>query len=273
MRSILLPVTPNYIAVGLWFKFYERWQDEVDKVEVCFNEKTHGEGLRQLVDNTEADYVMLAEFDGIIFKPGFVDKQFRRLEANTADVIGSPRMSCTPEVAEAAKQRFGLSYEGEGDRGPHLWPNFLFTRTDLLRKTDMNFGQFGRKKGEYIKELDYTVKEDGFGGDTFTWTSLQLRAMDLNILEIKQYHSHPSDLEDYKANKNLWDGECDRFHMGSLSGDLTHPKTEMEKMEMERRLMWLQLGGKEIQKDIVRYGLDEKRIESMSLIYKELVQW
>jgi len=274
MRSVLLPMTPNYAVAGLWFKFYERWQDEVDKVEVNFNTKSHGKGIKDLVLSTKANYIMLAEYDGIVFKKGFVDEMFSLIEEGEYDIVGSPRMSCTPEVAEVAKKKFNLDYEGYGDRGPHFWPCFFFTKTSLLEKTDMHFESFGKKKGEYIKMLDHEVK-DVFGGDTFTWTSLQLRSVvkPERILEINQYHSSLYDLEDYRKNINLFDGKCDRFHIGSIAGNIVKPNTDQEKWELERRIMWLELAGLDQTYVIKENGLSRSRVNKTKKVYKELVQW
>lgn len=273
-RSALLPVMPRFPVVGLWMKFYERWQDEVDKLEINFNQTSHGDGIRKLVENTKADYIMLIEYDGIIFGKGFVDENFKLLESGEYDVIGSPRMSCGTDIAKLAADKWGLNYEGEGDNGPNFWPNFLFTKTKHLLATDRNFGSHHWKPGEHMIPFDILNPYDyDIGGDTFVNTSLQLRAMGLKIKEIPQYHAHPDDLENYKKNTGIFDGKCRYFHIGSLSGDVFRPQTEMEQRELERRLVWHGLAGGAIEHFIRNYDLDTARMSEMKRIYKELVRW
>jgi len=245
--------------------YYETvWHDEVDELWIALNstmEKKvvldlisrfpkkvkfiylnqrlgYGKPLNLLLECSPKGDVLLLEDDSIIFKKGIVTKYFNLLD--TYDVLGSPRMSCSAEVAQKLKEEFNLNYEGWGDRGPNFWPCFLFTHKELLLKTDRNFDP-----------TDW--------GDTFCWMSVQLRRLTSNILEIPQYHCSPDDFYNKEAKLGIFDGECGYMHLGSLSSGIESyllddnqvPLTDREKnirannpqpipkdKEMQKRYMW-----------------------------------
>lgn len=259
-----------YHYSGFWLKFYERWQHEVDQLCINHNTSGHGQSLTKLVNETDSEYLMFIEEDGIIFKPGIVDKYFKMLEPGQYDVIGSPRMSCSPKITEIAKNKWDLNYEGEGDKGPNFWPNFFFVKRSILMQTDLNFANKSWQPGEELlgEKLTETV-----AGDTMVSMSLQLRNLvpKERILEIPQYHSSPFDFEDYRNNKNIWDGNCSWFHLGSASGDFTPWKTDMERLEAERRAMWHELCGKDMSKTIEKFDLRKDKIEEWKQIYREVL--
>ena len=83
--------------------------------------------------------------------------------------------------------------------------------------TDLNFGPTGWKPGQYCKELDHTFKEVN-AGDTFVWTSMQLRAKGLRFKEIPQYHASPFELDDRDNRQGNWTVDKPTYlHGGSLS--------------------------------------------------------
>lgn len=301
--------------------FYEVWQDEVDTLYICLNSDIeynviadliqllnhpkivltyfnrtlgHGTAINEMLSLCNEDYILLIEDDSIIFKKGVVTKYFELLKNNTYDLVGSPRMSCPPAVAEYLKKEFDLNYEGWGDKGPNFWPCFLWARKQDLLNTDRNFS---------ATEF----------GDTFVNTSIQLRKKGLKILEIPQYHLSPDDEINLANNRGVFDGECGYMHFGSLSsgientlldqnnkplkdrkkpncGEVNLKKrdlTPMEKLELERRVVWWneayrlnqqlfgEFGdayGKAIEKLIIECKLSRENINNMLKMYKEVIQ-
>jgi hypothetical protein len=295
-RAALLPHPADPFLFKYWLDSFKVWGEEVDKLYILINspiEKSvidymlslvkddpkikamylgyqieHGTALNEMLEVCRESYVLLVEDDGIIFKPGVVDRYFSLLESGDYDVIGSPRGSCGREITEQAQIKFNLDYSGYGDVGANFWPNFFFTRKHILLETDRNFAARAWKKGEKIEPLDYIVEDEVCPGDTFVNTSLQLRAKGYKILEIPQYHGNTNDTEDYGKSTNLFDGKCPWVHVGSLSSgthgvlkddynrplgrrtiDAENGKTnlggfcssEEEKLEWERRVSFWEL--------------------------------
>jgi hypothetical protein len=102
------------------------------------------------------------------------------------------------------------------DVGPNFWPNFVFTKTELLKKTDMNFDSKLWEKGEEIKEIDLVMKEQG-QMDTFGWMSIQIRTLTGKIGYIPQFKAYP--IDPYLARNAEWTfcGLAKWIHAGSLS--------------------------------------------------------
>lgn len=271
MREVLLPTLGSTHLLGMWLRFYERWQEEVDSLRVHFNNYTHGTALRRMVSESKSDYLLLIEDDGIIFRPDIVDECFKMIENGQADIVCSGRMSCHPELAEAAKKKYKLDYSGLGDKGPHWWPNFFFCKRIDLMITDLHFEAKGWEKGEQIKELDHTITNDGVSGDTFAWISIQLRARGLKIHEIPQRHSSIYDVEEYEKGEGLWDGTAEWVHLGSMTGDWKKPDNDIESREMEKRLMWHKLCGQNVLAKTESLGVDLKRLLKLEEAYKALL--
>lgn len=296
-RAVLLPHPADPCMFTYWLHLFEIWESEVDKLYIYVNspiekpvirymhslvadnpkinwqyndvQTEHGFAIDRMLDIVQEDNIMLVEDDGYIFKPGVVDKYFSALESDNYDIVGSARGSCSMEIWEASRLKYDLNYSGLGDVGPNFWPCFFFSLKNVLLQTDRNFGAKHWPKGTQIKELGYTVMEDGCYGDTFVNTSIQLRKLvpKDRILMIPQYHGSPDDLEHYEKQYNLFDGVCPWVHVGSLSSG-THgvlqddfgrplarrlidpPKespalagvcnTEQERREWERRVQWWQ---------------------------------
>lgn len=273
-RCILLPAIGDPMLVKMWIAQYLKCANShVDNLYVIVNSaypqeirnyseklfkeigavvvgnypnmKTHGVILRELFENSTEDLVMLIEDDCFLFNRNEIDKCFRGIEKEEYDLAGSPRGSCTMELWDAAKTKWGLDYSGARDVGPNFWPNCLFVkRTDLLR-TDLYFGEKEFKAGEYIASVDYTMKETGYG-DTLVWMSLQLRGLGLRVKEIPQYHGSLQELSHYNKHQGLWDGYAPWTHTGSSSSAqsllmdkmIPEANTYEEKLELERRLAW-----------------------------------
>jgi hypothetical protein len=224
----------------------------------------HGHAIDYALERVKEDLVMLIEDDCYIFKPGAVEKCFCYLEGHYYDVVGSKRGSCSTEISETAKNLYGLDYSGAGDQGCNFWPNLFFSSKKLLMETDRNFAARAWQKGETIEALNHIVGRDEVVGDTFVNTSLQILAKvpQNRIKYVPQYHGYPQDLEDYMRQQNLWDGQAEWVHVGSLSSGvggalrddqgrplsrrtIDPPNTQpmetisfADKKEWERRVQW-----------------------------------
>lgn len=302
------------LMYGLFKKY---WYDEVDHVYINFNTEMDrdfipelisrvipdkkisviyhpyqlgfGEPIRQMIHIAKEDLILLLEDDGFIYTSGVISEIFKGIENNEYDIAGSPRRSCGQEIWDRAKELFNLNYEGEGDRGPNLWPNFLFCRRSDLLKTDLNFGSVAFKPGDYYEVLDYTFKEED-AGDTFVNTSLQLRKMGLRIKEIPQHKASPNEIPE-RANKtgNWIKGKPPYIHAGSLSsgyswnGFLLGRQPIVEKNDIETRVAFWRLAldlveGFDEFKEIYKEGiekltaqLNEAQINAKYNTYRELL--
>ncbi len=266
-RAVFLPCIPNANAeVGMWMTFYERWQPEVDELRVCFG-LPHGEALKKLVLESTADYVLFCEMDGIIFTQNIVDRCFKMLENDEADIIASERMSCTPEVARIAAEEFHLDYSGLGDHGCNFWPNFFFVKRSLLLQTDLDFGPHGWEKGTLLFGREVQEKS---AADTMGWMSLQLRSLTKKIITLPQYHTSPYDLDDLQKHEGIFDRHAQWIHIGSISGSLFEPKTDMERLELTKRLVWQKLCGKDVTQSM-KY-VDSQTFSNWESAWKELLK-
>ena len=230
-----------------WLSFYEKvWKDEVDKLYIDlnmpswvpeevkdFNRKIasgtsksvvieeddfqwHGMAMKRLAEACKEELVVFIEDDCVIFKRGQLDKCFKLIEADKTDLVGSPRDMCSKIICERSAQKYGFGGHPLYNAAPNWWPNLFFIhRSDLLR-TDMHFWHKNWSPGEKIEPLDLTAKED-ICGDTFVWTSIQLRALGLRDIAVPQYRSYPHDLQLQARREGLWDGDCGWVHIGNLS--------------------------------------------------------
>jgi hypothetical protein len=209
-----------------------------------------------MLDIVTEDYVMLVEDDAFIFRSNQVNNAFEYVEKNVIDIVAGKRGSCALEIIERAKEVYRTD-----EHGPNFWPNFLFTKTQNLRMTNENFSSHLFPAHQYIPELDYTPTTD-LTSDTFVWASLQLRHMNLTVLDLPQYHLNTDDEPDFINQRNVFDGNAGWCHVGSLSSGIggflanefgiplsqahleeqtsrslpDYGRTEQEKMELERRV-------------------------------------
>lgn len=308
-RAVFLPSPGDPYVLLHCLSYIDNWINEIDKLYININsaidpkliEKTivklnhpkmdityvdhsldHGGSLNYMLERCSEDNILLIEDDSIIFKKGIVDRYFRVLENNEADVIGSPRGSCTNWIWETARERYNLDYSGFGDKGPNLWPCFLYTKRQTLLDTDRNFCARRWSKGDSL--MGQTVPGDE-AGDTFVNTSIQFREKGLRIMEIPQYHCGPDDFAYVMGRLNMFDGQCGYLHFGSLSSGihgylhdidsiplasmkLTNPRpvsiplpsTEQERTELERRVS--------IWEEASKFDIDAQ----WDKIYREAVQ-
>lgn len=303
--------------------FKERWYDEVDRFWVCYNNHSkipldvvsevlgklvkdpkvnlmyyqrgigNGMPITQMCHASHEDNVMLLEDDGFIFSNGVVDECFKKIEDGSYDAGGSPRFSCGVEVGEASKKKYNLDYTGYGDVGPNFWPNFFFCKREDLMKTDMNFASKTWEAGERSEELDHTFKEQNHG-DTFVWTSVQMRAMGLKFFEVPQNHASPTELADKELKTMNYIGDPMRWiHGGSLSagmggylsGEVPGHETKQQRQEMETRVAFWTIASDVIEgfddfKKVYKEGiksltanakLNTGRINAKIKLYKELM--
>ena len=207
-----------------------------DKIVVIYSDHitNHGTALDTMLSQCNEENIMLIEDDTAIFKKGIVDKYFNLLETDQYEVVGSPRGSCSQNWAEIAKNKFNLDYSGFGDRGGNFWPCFLWAKKSVLLETDRNFNAKTFEAGENF--LGTTLTELACG-DTFTWTSMQLRLAGRRILEIPQYHCNPADKKFYKPRKlGIFDGKCGYMHFGSLSSGISGYLIDRNNKHLKDRL-------------------------------------
>ena len=323
-RAVLLPIPGDPFLAQFWLKMYERWKGEVDRLYVYVNSpiprfvmdynkkkfqgvgamvltadhsKEHGECLRIMTMLASEDNIMFVEDDGFIFKSGKVNECFSKIESGEYDIVGSARGSCSQEILDKAQEKWGLDYSGFGDRGCNFWPNFFFTRKELLLKTDKNFGAKNWNPGETIRGLNMSANEQCIG-DTFVSASLQLRNLTGKVWYENQYHGATNDQEDYNNRTNIWSPEASWLHVGSLSSginNLLNPdkplvaefNTEQEKLELERRVAFWSLFYDEsdpndlveyreryrqgIDRLVAHYNLSPTRISKRKNIYREVL--
>lgn len=269
MKSAFITSSGDPYVLLNCLHYYETvWQDEVDELWIALNTTMerevmvelikrfpkgvkffytnqrlgYGTPINHVLDMSPEGKVLLLEDDSIFFKKGVVTKYFDLLDEYK--LIASPRMSCPKSTADYAKKKFGLNYEGWGDKGCSFWPCFLWIDKSLLLSTDRNFNPTK-------------------WGDTFVSTSLQLRELigdQSKILEIPQYHCSPDDFQNKEQGLGIFDGECGYMHLGSLSSGIEsylldedqvplcdreagikaiNPKPIENTPEMQKRMMWL----------------------------------
>lgn len=330
-RAAILPYPGDPFLLNYWLKFFDEiWGEEVDKLYIYLNcpaeeavinyirhlcnvrpkinlqyhpaQTEHGTAIDRTLDIVTEKYVMLIEDDAFIFKKGVVDSAFKKIESGEYDIVGSKRGSCSFEILEKAKEKWGLNYEGLGDQGCNFWPNYFFSTKELLLKTDRNFNSRAWNKGDKIEPLDWVVDVDQVVGDTFVNTSLQLQNMvpQSRILYLPQYHGSPDDLEHFAKKQYLFDGHAPWTHIGSLSSgvggllkdDFDRPlslrkvdppkeetilpkewcQTEGQRWEFERRVQWWATFydyAKDIPADLKEYhGLYAKALARIILQFK-----
>ena len=283
-RAALMSTCGDVFITSLVIKLWnERWRDEIDKFYINFNNHCQvpsgvvGEFMRNIANDKKIviiyhpvgisngppqvellklcneDLILLLEDDFFIFESGIVDNYFKKIESGETDIVGSPRYTIG-EVAEAAKKKYNLDYEGYGDRGFGWWPTGFFCKREDLLRTDLDFGSKKYPKGEYFKELDHTFENDDYT-DTFTWTSVQLRYLGLRSIEIPSHKADPYE-EDSMRNKMMnWHPTQQPFnhiHGGSLSTSIggylsgrvpdVSPKGALEEMESRIAFWTIALG-------------------------------
>lgn len=251
-KAAFLPTPCDPYICLLWIAINKTWFNEVDTLYVLLNGDTekpvaeyiqskfeeipnakveyipsmiqHGTGLAMMTKKAKEKLVMFIEDDAFIFKKGWVSELFGKIERGDCDGLGSPRTSSSMDLQRAASRALNVDLAGFGDVGVGFWPNFFFCKRADLLTTDLDFNAKGWEKGNYIKEIDWTVEPDEgrthIGADTFVWGSIQLRALGLKFIEIPQYHLHPEWESERNSKVNVFDGKAGWMHAGSLSGSI-----------------------------------------------------
>lgn len=239
MRAALLPMGGDPFLNAYWLRNFQTWVEHVDelRIVICdqhdpviqeylnkqlarfpnviarYTHRTdHGEIIRQLINETSADTIMLCEDDAFVRKPEQIKNCFEAIERDSTDLIGCPRATGSREIIEWAQERFGNWFcPTTGESGPLLWPCFLFAkRSDLLR-TDRHYGAWGRPAGTAVMNRTYVTDQ---AMDTFGWATLQLRGLGLKIDILPNYRVVP-------WNMAQWT-DAPWFHVGSLSVGYGH---------------------------------------------------
>lgn len=218
MREILLPTGTDPLILSFWFRFVDNLPDS--QIRVYPNNIGHGLALKKMVEDSEADTIMLMEEDSYVLDKEFVEKCFSMIEDEDYQIVGSPRMSCSLKLARIMERRYNLDYTGEGNKGPGFFPCFFFADVETLKETDMYFAPMGWERGERVPILDIYAPED-LSFDTMGWVALQLHEAGVKIHTIPQYHRPPLDMSHWHKKEDIWSiSNLPWIHMGSLSGDI-----------------------------------------------------
>ncbi len=245
MRSALLPTPGDPFMLAYWLRNYETWRDQVDELVVFVNGQRdpalvqydqsiveavggrflasehsagHDGALLYLLQNTEAEHVVLCEDDAYVRHPEKVGDAFFRIEHGHTDLVGSPRH----EDYAGQYVLFGSYNPGDLAELRHgLWPAFLFARRADLLATDQRFGDRGWPRGGHIDGWGpVTPAVCDFIGiaaeyvhlDTFFGTTFQLRAKGLRtelVHHVRLYDARAT--EEWLAEDPPW------FHVTGLS--------------------------------------------------------
>jgi hypothetical protein len=324
-RAIFISAGGDPLLASFCLKLLkERCWDEFDSVYICYNNSTltpvsaqaefidqclgdekikliywptqlgYGLPITKMLQVATEDLICLLEDDGFVFTPGSLEKHFQMIESGEYDALGSPRMSCGAEIAEALKEKYHLDYSGYGDVGPNFWPNFLFCKRKDLLITDGDFAPRRFEKDKFYPSLDHVMDQEEYG-DTFVWTSIQMRHNGVRFKEIPQFHASPYEIEDIQKGERNWRGEKPFWmHGGSLSvgagkylnNVVPDVSTDIAKQDFETRAaFWMIIAGvvdgfksykytyqKGIEDLINNAGLDRDRIGQKIGIYRSLMQ-
>lgn len=259
--AALLPTPGDPFQVAYWLRNYERvWRGEVDELIVHVNAQpvdearafireqverfpegrylewngggrmSHGDSLNILVGECDADLVVLIEDDTPVRRSGAIRHYLLDVFSGATDVVASPRGSMTPELQQAALERWGEIRTEDGSSGHGMWPAFVFCRLQTLLDTDRHFGERAWSPGRDVAGLRYTIQgSEQAVADTFGATAFQLRDR-CHVLNVSQWKGPWG-----------WQGWLDEglpfpwFHIGSLSssGNLVLETAEL----MEGRLL------------------------------------
>jgi len=216
--AALVPADDPFITLMFFKSFDTVWQDEVEKLYICYNSDVDekvanyvrdrflgnpkvtwlymnrsagaAEPLVKCLEVCGDDYIVFMENDSYVYQKGVIRKCFNLIKGGQFDAVGSPRGSCSQGLYKILLQRFGCPATPSGDAGPNFEPCFFFAKRKDILKTDLNFGSKTFPKEVYIKELDWTPTQNE-DADTFGWMSIQLRAMHLNFGYVPQCRVYP----------------------------------------------------------------------------------
>lgn len=245
MRAALLPAPGDPFMLAYWLRNYETWRDQVDELVVCVNGQTdpeviaydqriieavggrmihspytlgHDGAMLRLLENTEAELIVMCEDDAYVRHPEAVGASFAKIESGETDIVGSPRH----EDYAGAWQEWGDYVPGDLAELRHgLWPAFLFIRRADLLATDKVFGDRAWPRGGNIQGWGYVgpavcdyvgIAAEFVHLDTLFGTTFQLRSAGLRtdlVHHVRLYD--PKATEDWLAEDPPW------FHVTNLS--------------------------------------------------------
>jgi hypothetical protein len=224
--AAILPTTGDPYITGLWLNSFKKtWGKEVDSLYVCMNsgvdqpvadyvaqefEKLgahvikyrgftdHGQAIRYCLEACTDDMVFLSEDDFYVLRTGEIARLIRRVSSNLVDCIVSPRSSCSSGIHGAIVSRFNLI--GLEANEPNFWPCLAIIKRSLLMETDLWFNSKNFVRGVLIPELQWTPGGSEECGDTFVWTSIQLRCKRLRFQLEPQYRLTTEDIKQQKSD-------------------------------------------------------------------------
>jgi len=238
MRAALLPTPGEPFMLAYWLRNLETWREHVDEVSVLVNGGDqaacqqvidagarvhcmprpigHGPALRWLLENSDADHVVLCEDDAYVRTPKAVDGAFRAMTSGSIDIIGSPRYEdADNDYAEWPDKPDGTV----ADLGRALWPAFLFARRADLLATDRGFEDRRFHLGETVPGIGPVTAEmcehvgvapDHIHVDTFYATTYQLRSKRIELIHRTRVLQAEA-VEDWLRYDPPW------FHVSGLS--------------------------------------------------------
>jgi hypothetical protein len=238
----------------------------------------HGDALRILIEETDADVVLLMEDDVRVRHKYAVGYSFDRIKMGQYDVVSSPRGSMSGGLQQRCIERkWATTPLVDLGREAGMWPAFVFAKRADLLATDRNFGPQAYVAGDTVPGLHWTLPPGAEEcADTFGNTAFQLRDT-LRVYDQPQWKGpwHWAQWLDHGKDEIM-----DWFHIGSLSssGDLVaenppfqDPRVltdEMEQREWAHRLHWwgrcLVLHGWELPRiaDTYKHNLERLRVHA-----------
>jgi hypothetical protein len=234
--AAILPTVGDPYILGLWINSYKKvWGKDVDALYIYVNSgidqpvmdylrslleeagshvlefrniDNHGVGIKKCLDVCTEDLVMLCEDDFYVLHQGAIRSLVSKVASGEVDCVVSPRGSCSLGVQSAVSAHFGL--QGAEAAEPNFWPCLVIAKKETLTSTDQWYDSKNFPPGVFIPELQWTPSAPGECGDTFVWTSIQLRNKCLRFHSENQNRLTTNDLS--KPRFNLpW------VHFGSTS--------------------------------------------------------
>jgi len=212
MTNRMEPNVRDFIVNKLTNNGYHVWYQEQADV--------HGNVLKDLMKEVKEETVILLEDDFFVTSPGVLEPLFLKIERGEVDCIGSTRGCCTTKMTDAIAKTFkltGNSPEHPISECPNLWPCLFVSKTTTLNKTDGHYAAKQWDKGTVVPYINMYCDEAECG-DSFVWTSIQLRGQGNTFAYEHQHHTAPDDLQDFPRRTALFSyNPIPWVHVGSLS--------------------------------------------------------
>lgn len=192
----------------------------------------HGHNIDSLLTRFEPDIkenILLMEEDDYVLNPALLEIEIKEYFDENYDVLGCPRGSCTPYMAELIRQYvysksdFYLNTKLRKDEYTlNFWPTLLLTKKKHFFNSSRNFCAKSWPVGTTLKLGDSeTVLTEDCNGDTMVGFSMELY-QNPEVKRVKMLHElYHSKLEDNEFIPQILDTSLD-FHVGSLSSMLSN---------------------------------------------------